>query len=48
MLKNIEVEDDEKKLKIISEHVPVSVSIFSNVPGYDNKPIFIYNDNPKN
>jgi hypothetical protein len=25
----------------ISEHVPVSVSIFSNVPEYDNKPVFI-------
>ena len=46
MLKNIEVEDDEKKLIIISEHVPVSVSIFFNVPGYDNKPRFICNDNP--
>jgi hypothetical protein len=29
-----------KKLKIIIEHVPVSVSIFSNVPGYNDKPIF--------
>jgi hypothetical protein len=47
MLKNIEVEDDEKKLKIISEHVPVSVSIFSNVPDYDNKPIFICSNKPR-
>ncbi len=40
MLKQIETKDDEKKLQIVSEHVPVSVSIFSNVPEYDNKPIF--------
>jgi len=47
MLKKIEIKDDEKKLKITSEHVPVSVSIFSNVPEYDNKPIFICDSNPK-
>jgi hypothetical protein len=29
------------------EHVPVSVSIFSNVPEYDDKPIFICDSNPK-
>jgi hypothetical protein len=46
MLKNIEIKDNEKKLKIISEHVPVSVSIFSN-PKYDNKSIFICDSNPK-
>ena len=34
MLKQIETKDDEKKLQIVSEHVPVSVSIFSNVPEY--------------
>ena len=34
------------KLQVISEHVPVSVSIFSNVPDYDNKPIFLCNDKP--
>ncbi len=33
--------------QITSEHVPVSVSIFSNVPEYDNKPIFICDSNPK-
>jgi len=47
MLKNIETQDNEKKLKITSEHVPVSVSIFSNVPEYDIKPIFICDSNPK-
>ena len=47
MLKQIETKDDEKKLQITSEHVPVSVSIFSNVPEYDNKPIFICDSNPK-
>ncbi len=39
MLEKIETKDNEKKLQIVSEHVPVSVSIFSNVPEYDNKPI---------
>jgi hypothetical protein len=29
MLKKIETKDNEKKLQIVSEHVPVSVSIFS-------------------
>ena len=46
MLKTIEVEDNEKKLKIVSEHIPVSVSLFSNVPDFDNKPIFLCNDKP--
>jgi hypothetical protein len=40
MLKQIETNDNEKKLQIVSEHVPVSVSIFSNVPEYDDQPIF--------
>ena len=31
MLKKIEIKDNEKEIQIISEHVPVSVSIFSNV-----------------
>ena len=48
MLVTIDENDDEdtmnKKLKIITEHKPVSVSINSNVPGYEN-PIFICNDN---
>ena len=48
MLKNIETKDNEKKLQIVSEHVPVSVFIFSNVPEYDNKPIFLCNSEPKN
>ncbi len=47
MLKKIEITDKEKKLQITSEHVPVSVSIFSNVPEYNNKPIFICDSNPK-
>ena len=46
MLKKIEITDNEKKLQVISEHVPVSVSIFSNVPDYDSKPIFLCNDKP--
>ncbi len=37
---------ETKKLQIISEHVPVSVSIFSNVPDYDNEPIFLCNKKP--
>ena len=51
ILPSIEENDTEdiinKKLKIIIEHVPVSVSIFSNVPGYNDKPIFICNNNPE-
>ena len=47
MLKKIEITDNEKKLQVISEHVPVSVSIFSNVSDYDNKPIFLCNDKPR-
>ncbi len=35
MLKTIEITDNEKKLQIVSKHVPVSVSMFSNVPEYD-------------
>ena len=35
-----ELIDNEQKLKITKKHVPVSVSILSNVPGYDEKPIF--------
>jgi hypothetical protein len=42
-----ETKDNEKKLQIVSEHVPVSVSIFSSVPEYDDKPIFICDSNPK-
>ncbi len=41
MLKKIETKDNEKKSQITSEHVPDSVSIFSNVPEYDDKLIFI-------
>jgi hypothetical protein len=36
MLKNIQDKDNEKKLKIVSEHIPVCVSLFSNVPDFDN------------
>ena len=48
MLKSIETIDKETKLQITTEHVPVSVSIFSNVPDYDNKPIFYVVINQKN
>ncbi len=41
MLKKIKIKDNKKKLQIVFEHVPVSVSIFSNVPEYDKKPIFL-------
>ncbi len=47
MLKKIETKDNEKKLQIVSEHVPLSVTIFSNVPKYDVKPILICDSNPK-
>jgi hypothetical protein len=46
-LKKIEIKDNEKKLQITSEHVPVSVSIFSNVPEFDVKRIFVCNGEPK-
>ena len=46
MLKQIKTDDESKKLQITSEHVPVSVSIFSNVPDYDDKPIFLCNNKP--
>ena len=46
MLKKIDTIDDSKQLQITSEHVPVSVSIFSNVPEYDVKPIFLCNNKP--
>jgi len=45
-LKDIKTDDQEEKLQIVSEHVPVSVSIFSNVPDYDDKPIFLCSDKP--
>ena len=51
MLQSIDENDNaetiDKKLKIIIEHVPVSVSILSNVPGYEDKPIFLCNSNPE-
>ena len=47
MFKKISKVDDDKQLKIVSEHVPVSVSLFSNVPGYENKPIFLCSDKPE-
>ena len=47
MLKDIKINDNEKKLQIVSEHVPVSVSIFSNVPDYDEKPIFLCHEKPR-
>ncbi len=47
MLKNMKTIDKEKKLPIVSELVLVSVSIFSNVPDYDEKPIFVCNEKPR-
>ena len=47
MVKPVDVIDNEKKIKITMEHVPVSVSILSNVPGYDKKPIFHCCNNPE-
>ena len=47
LLTKINNNDNDKKLQIISEHVPVSVSIFSNVPEYDIKPIFLCDNKPK-
>jgi hypothetical protein len=40
LLKKIESKDEKQQLQIASEYVAVSVSIFSNVPEYDVKPIF--------
>ncbi len=48
MLKKVETKDNEKKLQLVSDHLPVSVSIFSNVPKYANKPISICVVNLKN
>jgi hypothetical protein len=38
--------NDEKQLKITTEHIPVSVSINSNIPGYDTA-CFICNEKPE-
>ena len=38
--------NDDKQLKITTEHIPVSVSINSNIPGYD-KAYFICNEKPE-
>ncbi len=46
MLKTIKIKDEQKKLQVISQRVPVSVAIFSDVPDYDNKPIFSCNNKP--
>ena len=40
--------NNDTKLKITMEHVPVSVSILSNVPGYDKNQFFIAVMTPKN
>ncbi len=42
MLKQIKTNDESEKLQITSEDVPVSVSIYSNVPDYDDKPLMYY------
>ena len=39
MLKPMNENNNDTKLKITMEHVPVSVSVLSNIPGYDQKPI---------
>ncbi len=51
ILQSIDDNDDKETINIsflnkILDHVPVSVSVFSNVPGYDNKPIFICDNDP--
>ena len=38
--------NDDKQLKITNEHIPVSVSIYSNIPGY-GKAYFICNEKPE-
>ena len=45
-MKKIKVLDDSKQLKITNQHIPVSVSINSNVEGYD-KAYFICNEQPE-
>jgi hypothetical protein len=47
ILNRIDNNNDDDKLKIVSEHVPVSVYKFSNVPEYDIKPIFLCHNDPK-
>ena len=47
MLKPMNENNNDTKLKITMEHVPVSVSILSNVPGYDQKPIFVSCNDPE-
>ena len=47
MVNPVEVIHNDENLKITMEHVPVSVSILSDVPGYDRKPIFHYCNNPE-
>ena len=36
-----------EKLKFVTQHVPLSVSITTNVPGYDKEEKFILSNNPK-
>jgi hypothetical protein len=45
-LKNIESQDETNQLQITFEQVPVSVSIFSSVPEYDIKQVFLCTDKP--
>ena len=33
--------NDDKQLKITTEHIPVSVSINSNIPGYDKAYLYV-------
>ena len=40
-------DDKGKQLTFSADHVPVSVSILSNVEGYDNKPIFLCDESPE-
>ena len=37
----------KSKLKFVTQHVPISVSIATNVPGYDKEEEFILSNNPK-
>jgi hypothetical protein len=47
ILKNITTIDNNKKLQLTTDHVPVSVSILSNVDGFNTNPIFLCNESPE-
>ena len=39
--------DSDKKLQFTTNHIPVSVSILSNVDGFNTTPIFLCNESPE-